>query len=98
MNERIFYYAYDTLKPSGGEIDTYHHVDILNDNGFDAYALHTKPGYRHKWFENNTRVIDVSAFWRIYDRERDFVVLPEPLELQMKMFPGKKVIFNKALY
>ena len=98
MKSRIFYYAYDTTEHSGGEIDTYHHVDVLNECGYEAYALHTKPGYRHRWFENKTRVIDLSSFWNIYDRERDFVVLPEPLGLQMRMFPGKKVIFNKALY
>src|SRR6266576_94286 len=66
MNRRIFYYAYDTTEHSGGEIDTYNHVDILNECGFDAYALHTKPGYRHCWFENKTRVIDLSSFWKIY--------------------------------
>jgi hypothetical protein len=98
MSMRVFYYAYDTTEHSGGEIDTYNHVDILNECGFDAYALHTRPGYRHCWFENKTRVIDLASFWKIYDKESDFVVLPEPLGSQMRIFPGKKVIFNKNLY
>jgi len=43
-------------------------------------------------------VIDYPSFWNIYNKDRDFIVLPEPLGPQIQAFPGKKVIFNKSLY
>src|ERR1700730_4869025 len=95
---KIFYLMYDIDAPSGGEKHSYQHVDLLNANGFEAYALHKLPRYRHTWFENETRVIDMEAFWNIYDREKDYIVVPEPLGRQILTYPGKLVIFNKNLY
>ncbi|MDM8553367.1 glycosyltransferase [Desulfococcaceae bacterium HSG7] len=34
----------------------YRFVDMLNQNGFDAYALHQKINFRYTWFKNETRV------------------------------------------
>lgn len=95
---KIFYLMYDIDAPSGGEKHSYQHVDLLNSNGFQAYALHKLPRYRHTWFENETRVIDMETFWNIYDRERDYIVVPEPFGRQILTYPGKLVIFNKNLY
>lgn len=96
--EKIFYLAFDRPVPTGGEISTYEHVDLLNASGFDASVLHTRPGYRHAWFDNTTRVIPFASFWRVYDPQRDYLVLPEPLGPRTAMFPGRKVIFSKNLY
>jgi Glycosyl transferases group 1 len=93
---RIFYYMYSGVI-SGGEMDSYHHVDILNSCGYDAYALHFT-GAPHTWFKNQTKVIDGPSFWEIYNPERDYLVLPEPLGESISSMPGKKVIFNKNLY
>lgn len=95
---KIFYLMYDINAPSGGEKHSYQHVDLLNANGYEAYALHKLPRYRHTWFENRTRVIDLESFWNIYDRDRDYIVLPEPMGRKMLTYPGKIVIFNKNLY
>lgn len=35
----------------------YRHVDILNQNGFEAYILHSKKGFRANWFENDTPIV-----------------------------------------
>jgi hypothetical protein len=93
---QIFYYMYsDGI--SGGEMDSYHHVDILNDCGYNAYALHLT-GTPHTWFKNQTKVIDGPSFWEIYNPQRDYLVFPEPLGEFISSMPGKKVIFNKNLY
>jgi hypothetical protein len=95
---QIFYLASDNATPTGGEKSIYQHVDVLNAAGFDAYALHEKPGYRHAWFENRTRTITVRDFWRIYDIARDYLVISEPAGRLINSVPGRKVIFNKNLY
>lgn len=95
---RIFYFCYDHNRPTGGQKETYQHVDILNKCGFLAYALHTKEGFRLAWFENETRTIGQKGFEAIFDARRDYVVLPEDLGLKTSLFPGRKVIFNKNLY
>jgi hypothetical protein len=77
MESKIFYLAYDHAV-SGGERHVYDHVDLLNKAGFDAYVLHTEPGYRHTWFPNSTRAIDFRSLWTVYDERLDYLVLPEP--------------------
>jgi glycosyltransferase involved in cell wall biosynthesis len=95
---KIFYFAIDSNLPFGGEKHTYEHVDILNEAGFEAYALHTRPNYRHTWFENATPTIGAHQFWEIYDKDKDYIVLPEFMGSRIPTFPGRKVIFNKNLY
>jgi len=94
----IFYYCYDHDAPTGGQKHSYEHVNILNKNGFNAYALHTAPSFRLRWFENHTRTICMRDFRQVYNQETDYIVLPEDLGTRIGEFPGKKVIFNKNLY
>jgi glycosyl transferase family 1 len=96
MEPRIYYWMYSN-RISGGEKHSYEHVDILNDCGFEAYALHLT-GKPHTWFNNHTRVFEGLSFWDIYDPKRDYLVLPEPLGASISSLPGKKVVFNKNLY
>lgn len=95
---RLFYHCYDHNRPSGGQKDTYQHVDVLNRLGYEAYAVHTAPGFRLNWFENTTAVIDAATFRSMHDASLDYVVLPEDLGAAILDYPGKKVVFNKNVY
>ncbi len=94
----IYYFVFDTDRPSGGEKHSYQHVDLLNAAGFNAWALHSTKEGRHTWFSNETRVIDKESFMKQHRPERDFIVVPEVFGSRVLDFPGKKVIFNKNLY
>lgn len=52
----LFFLSPDDNSPVGGIKVLYRHVDILNENGFQAAIVHTKKGFRCTWFENQTRV------------------------------------------
>ncbi len=54
---RLLFICPDNPKPSGGIKQVYRQVDVLNANGFDAYILHEKNGFRCRWFDNNTPVV-----------------------------------------
>jgi hypothetical protein len=95
---QIFYYCYDHQYPTGGQKRTYKHVAILNRNGLPTFAWHREPGFRLQWFENDIPVVDAEGFARQFNKERDFLVLPEDLGWDILSYPGKKVIFNKNLY
>lgn len=53
---RLLFLVNATDKPSGGRKVIYYFVDMLNRNGFDAYAVHQKRNFRYTWFKNETRV------------------------------------------
>jgi glycosyltransferase involved in cell wall biosynthesis len=93
---RILYYCFDSTRAFGGEKHSYQHVDILRSHGYDAYVVHTTPGFRLKWFANDTPVMYVPDITP--DPERDVVVLPETLGERIRRISGRKVIFNKNLY
>jgi glycosyltransferase involved in cell wall biosynthesis len=95
---RIFYFVYDDNHPRGGEKHSYQHVDILSSSGYEAYALHSQKGFRLAWFENQTPVIDMESFWKLFDCDHDYLVLPESLDALALKAPGRRVIFNKNLY
>lgn len=98
LPSKIFYWCYDHQKPTGGQKDTYRHVDALNDLGFDAYVVHSSEGFRLQWFDNQTRVIDIRECARMFDDSRDFLVVPEDLGARILTVPGRKIIFNKGIY
>lgn len=93
---RIFYYCYDDNQPTGGEKHSYQHVDILNQHGIEAYAMHRRRGMRLTWFENATRVAYVDEIRP--NAATDYVVLPETLGPAIARVRGRKVIFNKNIY
>jgi glycosyltransferase involved in cell wall biosynthesis len=96
--QNIFYLSYSHNEPTGGQKQTYRHVDILNKYGYQAYALHQEKNFRLTWFENQTKVVDFDNFLRIHNRERDYIVVPEDMGMKVLDLPGKKVIFNKNVY
>jgi hypothetical protein len=91
---RIYYVCHDHQRPTGGNKHSYDHVDLLNANGFEAYALHGRPGFRYRWFPNETRTMNREKF-RMFLRDEDYVVLPEDMGPAIGDWPGRKVIFNK---
>lgn len=56
MKRKIYFICPTTKAPIGGIKQLYRQVDILNRNGFNAVILHNKRNFRHKWFENNTKI------------------------------------------
>lgn len=94
---RLFYHCYDHQQPRGGQRETYRHVDILNANGWEAYAFHSTEDLRLTWFPNDTRVIGPSGFEALFDPAEDYLVLPEDLGWKINRYPGRKVIFNKCV-
>ncbi|ATG90442.1 Glycosyl transferase family 1 [Methylomonas koyamae] len=62
----IYYLCPEHNTPVGGVRVIYQHVDVLNRNGIPAYVVHSNPGFRVRWFENETSIV----YWRgsIIDR------------------------------
>jgi glycosyltransferase involved in cell wall biosynthesis len=54
---KIYYLCPDWEPPAGGIRIIYRHVDILRRNGFDAFVVHERQGFRCRWFENDTPVL-----------------------------------------
>jgi glycosyltransferase involved in cell wall biosynthesis len=94
---RIFYRAWSHNRPTGGQKQMYRHVDILNSAGLEAYIFHHEDGFRVSWFDNDTRVVGLTAFKSLY-RSGDILVLPEDVGQALQSFRGPKVIFNQNIY
>lgn len=94
MNKsRIYVLSTDTNVPCGGIKQLYRHVDILNDNGYNASIVHSKKNFRCTWFENNTQI---SYLAKTKIEKSDYLVLPE---IYGELFSGDKKIggLNKKL-
>ena len=57
----IYFLAPDLARPSGGVSTIYRSVDLLNDAGVRAAVVHTRNGFRCRWFENTTPVVHRAA-------------------------------------
>ena len=95
---KIFCYCYDHQRPSGGQKSMYRLVDILNDNGLEAYVLHRQDGFSLSWFAHHTQIMGRNEFQRIHRPARDILVLPEDLGHAIHEMPGQKVIYNQNCY
>jgi len=56
MSQKIYFICPENKAPAGGIKQLYKQVDLLNKNGMNAVILHKKRGFRHKWFDNTTRI------------------------------------------
>ncbi len=56
----IYYLCPEHSTPVGSVRVIYQHVDVLNRNGIAAYVVHSNPGFRVTWFENQTTIV----YWR----------------------------------
>ena len=93
----IYFLSPPDTESSGGIKYLYRQTDILNRHGYSAAVVHDRPGFRHTWFENRTRVIctqdtPITA--------NDILVFPEVFGPQASTFaPGvRKVVFNQGCY
>lgn len=84
MHPTIYYLCPEHSTPVGGVRVIYRHVDILNQNGIPAYVVHQTPGFRVKWFENNTPIV----YWRNNKLTRLFG------KIKRRMQPGATVELN----
>jgi glycosyltransferase involved in cell wall biosynthesis len=55
-DRRILVLCPDTDVPAGGVKQLYRHVDVLSEAGYEASIVHARPGFRCRWFENETPV------------------------------------------
>lgn len=93
MNQNIYFICPRNKFPSGGVKQIYKQVDILNQNGFNAFVIHDKPGFREKWFQNNTKIV-YSPFLlksiKYFDRKKSFLKKLEISFLKKRSFQFSK--------
>jgi hypothetical protein len=82
---RIFLLTTDDNTPSGWRRVIYTLVDLLREQGVEAYALHQQPGFRYTWFENNTPVLWTHEILQAKHRERGLAS-----QLKLKLLQLKK--------
>jgi len=58
---RLFYLCPDYSSHAGGVRVIYRHVDLLRRNGYEAFVVHERRGFRDTWFENATPVLSWSS-------------------------------------
>ncbi len=96
----IYVLSPDNNKASGGIKILYRHVDVLNQNGYEASIIHQSKGFRCTWFKNTTRTIDLAS---VQIKDDDFLVIPEIYGPNIKNIVAlpqisqktKMVIFNQ---
>lgn len=79
-NNRIFFISPDINSPTGGIKQLYRQVDVLNKNGFNAFVLHQKSGFKCTWFVNSTKVAysynilnDLESNIQSEEKKNDFI-------------------------
>jgi glycosyltransferase involved in cell wall biosynthesis len=87
----------DYSVPSGGARKLYHYVDILNAAGLNAAIIHGRSGFRLRWFENKTRVVNARDVTVGTD---DILVVPEIYGPRILNLPRniRQVIINQNVY
>ncbi len=92
---RIFYVCPDIEVPSGGIKRLYTHVELLRENGYDAYIMHVKKGFKLGWFESEAPIVYSCDFPLASLDPRDTIVVPEGFPAvikQLKTLQVKKVV------
>ena len=74
-NGRILYISYDSLVPSGGVKVIYAHVSHLVENGYPAFVVHNKTGFKAPWLDCNVPVLYAEGNLQI--SPDDIIVIPE---------------------
>src|SRR3954465_5358769 len=70
----IYFLTPDAARPSGGTRQIYSMVDVLCELGYDATVFHGQPGFRCRWFENETPVVSKPF---LHLERGDMLVVPE---------------------
>lgn len=84
--------------PLGGTKMLYRHADVLNRNGVPATVVHRRPGFRYRWFENDTAVRYLEA--ERFVRANDVLVVPEVFGPHIAEIGrgAPKVVYNQNAY
>jgi len=91
----VYFLTPDWEHASGGVRLMYRHVDELNAAGVKAAALHQKPGFRYRWFDNATVVTDEKS---TAIAPNDVVVIPEMDvdRVALTPLPIKHIVLNQS--
>lgn len=101
-NKRLLFLCPDTKTATGGIKQIYRQVDILRANGFDAYILHSKKGFRPDWFKNSTPIITYKDFYfeKKINSIREKIIRKNKLKHKLKIIYYtflKKTISNNKI-
>ena len=88
---RIFYLCPDVAEPSGGIKRLYTHVELLRENGYDAYIMHVKKGFKLHWFDSQVPIVYPSDLPLSSFDSGDTIVIPEGVPLVMKQLKALQV-------
>ncbi|MFK7934937.1 MAG: glycosyltransferase [Saprospiraceae bacterium] len=94
MPTRIFYLTPDNPTPSWGMAMLYHHVRLLNKNGFAAFVLHQQRGVQLDWLDFRPPVRYLKEMAKDF-LPTDVLVVPEILagETFVKKLRLRKIVF-----
>jgi glycosyltransferase involved in cell wall biosynthesis len=95
---RILYISHDVSQPRGGVGVLYDHVASLRQNGFDAFVVHTTPGFRYPFGRPDVPVIDASS--GLKGSQADVLVVPEDHSVirRCREVSCRKVLFCQNHY
>lgn len=91
---RILYMNHDNPHPSGGVQVIYDHVRHLVRNGYDAYVVHFRSGFKPTWFDGQIPTLYCDQPFQV--SPNDLIVIPEDHAGFLEFFrdvPARKIIF-----
>lgn len=90
----IWYFVPDYDQPSWGIGMLYHHVELLNKNGFNATILHERFPFRVNWLEVNVPIQYLNQEGLNFSKE-DTIVVPETLAGDQRILntQARKIVF-----
>ncbi|MDQ1097820.1 MULTISPECIES: glycosyltransferase [Chryseobacterium] len=105
MKTKLYFICPNNKFASGGVKQIYRQVQILNNNGFDAYILHKKIGKREKWFNVNVPILySPSLFKQIKysykGKKLNFIrkLIISILKLQSKSIEKNSILIFPEIY
>ena len=99
LQGRIIYVNYDSLEPSGGVKVIYSHVSHLVKNGYPAFVLHNRRGFKLPWLECDVPILYAEDNLQI--SPNDIVVIPEDHKAALNVFRNiqvRKFVFCQNHY
>ena len=69
-SKKIYFVCPDKKVPVGGVKQLYRQVEILKKNGFEAFIVHRKHGFRAKWFLNDVAIVYKPYIFHRIDKNR----------------------------
>jgi hypothetical protein len=90
---QILYFNHDNPKPAGGVRTIYEHVGHLVRNGFNAFVVQGRTGFKPDWFSAGVPAISYEQGLNV--SPDDVMVIPEDLPILWRLceLPLKKIIF-----